>query len=85
MPSLSNINNSEGDNNDASLQFNLFGSRDGVENIKEQQSFEEEPVKLIGEVKYTEDGHKICPNCGTILRPDAPICFMCSKSFVLKK
>lgn len=70
---------------DASEQFSLFGSVDGPENKKEQQSIEEEPAKLIQEVKYTEDGHKICPQCGMILKPDAPMCFMCSKSFVLKK
>lgn len=66
--------------------FSIFGSKIGPENekIHEAKKDEEKPVELIEEVRFTPDGHKICPNCATILKADAPICFMCSKSFIKK-
>ena len=69
-------------------KISLFGSNDGFTNVNKYSSlnqFEEEKKELIKEVDYTKDGYKICPNCGAILNPNAPVCFMCSKSFVLKK
>lgn len=70
------------------IGISIFGSNDGVTNKNNYTSsnqFEEQKQELIKEVEYTSDGNKICPNCGAILKPDAPICFMCSKSFILKK
>lgn len=67
--------------------ISIFGSNDGVSNINNYTSNNQintEPQELISEVEYTSNGYKICPQCGTILNPDAPVCFMCSKSFVKK-
>lgn len=75
-------------NNNAAIGISIFGSNDGVTNKNNYTSsnqFEEQKQELTKEVEYTSDGNKICPNCGAILKPDAPICFMCSKSFILKK
>lgn len=69
-------------------KISLFGSKDGYTNKIEYSSleqFEEEKKELQQEVEYTKEGYKICPNCGAILNPDAPVCFMCSKSFILRK
>lgn len=69
------------------IKLSLFGSQDNEKNKKQfsKDHHQEEKLELIGEVKFTKDGYKICPNCGAILNPDAPVCFMCSKNFVLKK
>lgn len=70
------------------IGISIFGSNDGVTNKNNYTSsnqFAEQKQELIKEVEYTSDGNKICPNCGAILKPDAPVCFMCSKSFILKK
>lgn len=75
-------------NNNEAIGISIFGSNDGVTNKNNYTSsnqFEEQKQELTKEVEYTSDGNKICPNCGAILKPDAPICFMCSKSFILKK
>lgn len=74
--------------NNAAVNISIFGSSDGITNKNNYTSsnqFEEQKQELIKEVEYTSDGNKICPNCGAILKPDAPVCFMCSKSFILKK
>lgn len=74
--------------NDELDKLSLFGSKNGVSNMNSYSSsnqFEEEKQELQQAVEYTEDGYKVCPNCGAILNPNAPVCFMCSKSFVLKK
>lgn len=67
-------------------EFSLFGSKDDIGEKKdyENTNYAEEPVKLNEDVKMTKEGYKICPKCGTILKPDAPICFMCSNSFIQK-
>lgn len=67
-------------------EFSLFGSKDDIGEKKdyENTNYEEEHVKLNEDVKMTKEGYKICPKCGTILKPDAPICFMCSNSFIQK-
>lgn len=69
------------------VKLTLFGSGDVEKNKKQYTESDhlEEKLELIGEVKFTKDGYKICPDCGAILNFDAPVCFMCSKSFVLKK
>lgn len=75
-------------NNNEAIGISIFGSNDGVTNKNNYTSsnqFEEQKQELTKEAEYTSDGNKICPNCGAILKPDAPICFMCSKSFILKK
>lgn len=74
-------------NNEEVEKFNIFGSEDGPSEAKSYsaQDYQEKPVELIQEVKYTEDGYKICPDCGAILNANALVCFMCSKSFVLKR
>ena len=75
-------------NNNEPIGISIFGSNDGITNKNNYTSnnqFEEQKQELIKEVEYTSDGNKICPNCGAILKPDAPVCFMCSKSFILKK
>lgn len=75
-------------NNNEAIGISIFGSNDGVTNKNNYSSsnqFEEQKQELTKEVEYTSDGNKICPNCGAILKPDAPVCFMCSKSFILKK
>lgn len=67
--------------------ISIFGSNDGVTNVNNYTSnnqVNEQKQELISEVEYTSNGYKICPKCGTILSPDAPVCFMCSKSFVKK-
>lgn len=68
-------------------EFAIFGSSEGPSEAKNFQVDDhvEEKIVLDTDVKFTPDGHKICPNCGTILKPDAPVCFMCSKNFILKK
>ena len=73
---------------DDEKKFSIFGSVDGVTDLNKYSKddhFVEEKKELIKEVEYTKEGYKICPNCGAILNPNAPVCFMCSKSFVLKK
>ena len=84
LSSVSNVVTSSEDTD----KLSLFGSKDGVTNVNSYSStnqFEEEKLELQQAVEYTEDGFKICPKCGAILNPNAPVCFMCSKSFVLKK
>lgn len=69
-------------------KISIFGSSNGVTDVSSYSTdsqFQEEKKELVKEVEYTNDGYKICPNCGAILNPNAPVCFMCSKSFVLKK
>lgn len=89
--SIPNNNSTEANNNDedSTVGISIFGSNDGtVTNVNTYSSnnqFEEAKKELTEEVEYTKDGYKICPNCGAILNPSAPVCFMCSKSFVLKK
>lgn len=67
-------------------EFSIFGSVDNI--IKEIKhdpiNSNEAPSELIKNVKFTKEGYKICPNCGTILNPEAPVCFMCSNSFIKK-
>ena len=65
-------------------QFSIFGSVEGYTDIKNyaDSDYKEEQIELDKDVNYTDDGYKVCPNCGTILNPKAPVCFMCSKSFI---
>lgn len=69
------------------IKISLFGAKDEEKKKKEftKEHYQEEKLELVEEVKFTKDGYKICPNCGAILNPDAPVCFMCSKNFVLRK
>lgn len=75
--------------NDEEARFSIFGADNVPVETKfysaEQNIATEHPQKLNNtNVKFTEDGNKICPNCSTILNPEAPICFMCSYSFISK-